>query len=65
VIVDTETLARAAGLSPSMVRRYAKRGTITPIRARTGRNGRPTYWFDLDTSVTALAKRATMHESDH
>lgn len=65
MIVETVTLAYAAGLSPSMVRRYAKRGTIVIVRVRTGRNGRPSYWFDLDTSVAVLAKRATMHESDH
>lgn len=65
MIVDTHTLAAAVKLSPSMIRRYAKRGTITPLPIRTGRNGRPTMWFDLDTSIKALLDlRSPMHESD-
>lgn len=64
LIVDTRTLAIAAGLSESQIRRYVKRGTIAAIRIRTGRTGRPSMWFDLDISVSALAKRADVRESD-
>ena len=66
MIVDTATLAAAVKLSPSMIRRYAKRGTIHSFVIHTKRTGRPTMWFDLDTSIAALLDmRTSMHESDH
>lgn len=64
MIVDTATLAEAATLSPRHIRRLAKRGVIRPIEIRTGVNGRPTLWFDLDTSVALLDARRAMSLTD-
>ena len=65
MIVDTETLARAAGLSVRQIQRLAAAGTITSVGIRTGRLGRPTRWFDLNTSITALANRPRVSLTDH
>jgi hypothetical protein len=48
--VDTATLAAHLGITTGDVRLRVHRGTLAPIgRWRTGRRGRPTMWFDLDT----------------
>lgn len=65
MIVDTATIAKAAGLTTRHIQRLAKNGTITPIELRTGVNGRPTMWFDLDTTMTQLDARHPMSLTDH
>jgi hypothetical protein len=55
MIVDTATLAHAAGMTPGMVRLAVLRGTIRPLgRLHAGQRGRPGMWFDLDTALDAL-----------
>jgi hypothetical protein len=59
VIVDTATLASTVGLSVRQVQRLAKVGVLVAVEFRTGLNGRPTMWFDLDASVATLDSRST------
>lgn len=57
MIVDTATLAAALGITPKSVRAAVKAERITCVgKPRTGKTGRPTMWFDLDTSMAAFAK---------
>lgn len=59
MIVDTATLATAAGYSPRHICRLAEQGVITAVgRPRTGRRGRPSMWFDLDAAMRVLDKRS-------
>lgn len=66
MIVDTATLAATVGLSVRQVQRLARQGVIQPLEQfRTGVSGRPSMWFDLDTSVAQLDARACMSLTDH
>lgn len=65
MIVDTRTLAIAAGLTARHVRRLAADGVIHPLDLHTGLPGRPPLWFDLDTSMEILDRRRAMSLTDH
>lgn len=65
-IVDTATLAVAAGMTARHIRRLAKDGTLhaLPISIAVG-PGRPTLLFDLDASMAVLDNRKIMSLTDH
>lgn len=57
-LVDTITLARASGITTSMIRKLVHDGVLTVVirerrREHQGR-GRPAMWFDYDTAMAAL-----------
>jgi len=63
MIVDTEALAVALGVSASHVRKLVHLGRIAPAyrkrRAGTNGRGRPMMWFDLDVVVSQLDRRSS------
>lgn len=66
-LVDTLTLAKASGLSTSMIRKLVHEGVLTPLlreRRREHRaRGRPPLWFDYDTAMAVLDARSTRCDS--
>ena len=64
-LVDTATLAATVGLTPRQVQRLAKAGRLTAVDFRAGLTGRPTMWFDLDTSMEILDARPRRSLTDH
>lgn len=65
-IVDTRTLAVAAGLTARHVRRLAADGTLPTLQIYiTNGPGRPSLLFDLDTCMEILDSRKAMSLTDH
>ncbi|HEU5304391.1 MAG TPA: hypothetical protein VFU40_07085 [Gemmatimonadales bacterium] len=57
-LVQTTTLAHAAGVSQQRISRLTQAGILTAYRPHLGLNGRPACWYDLDTAMAALAEHA-------
>jgi predicted ArsR family transcriptional regulator len=55
-LVDTATLATAAGTTPDAIRGHLRRGTISVAARRRRDRGRPELLFDLDDAVAKLAQ---------
>ena len=55
-VYDLETLARLAGVHPTLVSQYVRRGLLDPVEDR-GEDG---WWFD-DTSLLHLRKIQRLH----